>query len=292
MLQAALRAGLAGIKRRPGLAVLLYAVGALVALLLSLPVYHALLSATGETGFGPDLARGFDLVLWADIMERAGVTLGAVALQLLWIAPLYLVWKVAAGVGIIYALSRGQVRSFWQGAGRYTGRGLLLALLYGLLLLGTGGLLYTVVGGLSIFWRGEVASFWIYGVFAPTLLITALSLLDLMQDYSRIALVVEHQPVGRAWKTGIQWPFRHGTAGRLYATWFALAAVLLILPALLEMHVTAGSAGSIWLLFGLQQLVLLARAAVTVGWLGSEVAFFEDVRLRETPLLAGDATAG
>ena len=289
MLQDAIRAGFTGIARRPSLVVLLYAVNGLLAFVLSVPIYNALADVVGPTGFGPDLARAFDVVVWADVMEQAGTTLGAVAVQLLWIVPLYLLWKVAASVGLIHALMGSRVRSFWQGVGRYTGRALLLALLYGLLLAGMGLLVAGLVALLDLVWDGEVASFWIYGVIAPTLLITALSILDLMQDYGRIALVVEERPVRSAWKAGVVWPFRHSKASLLYIVWFALSALLLALPTLLDMSFTAATAGTIWLLFGFQQLALLARAAATVGWIGSEVAFFEDVRWRQMPLIAGEA---
>ena len=289
MLQDAIRAGFTSIACRPGLAVLLYAVGGLLAFVLSTLVYNVLADVVGPTGFGPDLTRDFDVVLWADVLEEAGTTLGTVALQLLWIGPLYLPWTVAASVGLIHALKGSRTGPFWQGVGRYTGRALLLALLYGLLAMGVFLPLAGLIALLDGVWDGEVAAFWTYGVAAPTLLITALSILDLMQDYSRIALVVEEPGVWRAWKAGVLWPFRHGMASRLYVVWFALAAVLLVLPTLLDMSLTAATTGTIWLLFGLQQLALLARAAVTVGWIGSEVAFFEDVRRRQVPPAAEDA---
>ena len=286
MLRDALRAGFSSIARRPGLVVLLCAANGLLAFVLSIPIYSALADVVSPTGFGLGLARGFDVVLWADIMEVVGPALGAVAGQLLWAVPLYLVWKTAAHVGLIHALMGSQVRSFWQGVGRYMGRALLLALLYSLVLPGVVLVLLGVVMMVGAFWHGEVANFWITAVIVPTLLVTFLSVLDLMHDYSRIALVAEASTIGKAWWTGLQWPFRHGAASQLYVMWFALAAVTLALPTLLDLTFTAGTKVTIWLLFVLQQIALLARAAVTVGWIGSEVAFFEDVRLRQRPLMA------
>ena len=290
MLRDAFRAGFSGIARRFGLVVLLYAVGGLVAFVLSIPIHNALADVVGPTGFGPDLAGSFDVVLWADIMEAVGTTLGAVVAQLLWVVPLYLVWKTAAHVGLVHALRGSRVRSFWQGVGRYTGRALLLALLYGLMLLGVALILFVILVLLGTLWQGEVANFWITAVIVPTLLITFLSVLDLMHDYSHIALVADSQSVESAWWTGIKWPFRHGASSRLYVMWFALAALTLVFPTLLDLSFTAETTRSIWLLFILQQIALLARAAVTVGWIGSEVAFFEDVRYREMPLIAEEDT--
>ena len=286
MLRDVLRAGFSSIARHPGLVVLLYAVNGLLAFVLSIPIYNTLADLVGPTGFGPDLAGGFDVVLWSDIIEAAGPAFGAVAAQLLWVVPLYLVWKTAAHVGLIHALRGSQVRSFWQGVGRYTGRALLLTLLYSLVLPVVVFVLPVAMMFLGAFWQGEAANFWITAVILPTLFITFLSVLDLMQDYSRTALVTESQSVASAWWTGIKWPFQHGAASRLYVMWFVLAATALALPTLLDLSFTAGTNVTIWLLFVLQQIALLARAAVTVGWIGSEVAFFEDVRLRQMPLIA------
>ena len=143
-----------------------------------------------------------------------------------------------------------------------------------------------VAGVLSVFWPGEVGAFWINLVILPTLLISVLAVLDLMHDYARMALVVDEQKVFKAMFTGLAWPFKHGSASGLYVAWFVPATVLLLLPTVLDMNVAAATGGAIWGLFLMQQIVMLLRAAVTVGWFGSETALYETIRLRELPLIA------
>ena len=200
--------------------------------------------------------------------------------------PLYLIWKAAASVGLIHALRGDDARSFWQGVGRYSGKAVLLGLLFLVLaLIGVVGLLI-VAGGLSAFWPGEVGTFWINFVILPTLAISGLAVLDLMHDYARMALVVDEKKVFKATFTGLAWPFKHGQASGLYVAWFVPAAVLLLLPTVLDMNVAAATGGAIWGLFLMQQILMLLRAGVTVGWFGSETALYETIRLREMPLIA------
>lgn len=289
MIRKSIAAGLTGIRRRPGLIALLYGMNLLLAFVLSVPVYFALQEAIGPTGFGEDLARSFDVVLWADLLEKAGDVLQAIPFQLLWMVPLYLLWKVAACVGLIHALRGEQIRPFWEGVGRYTGRGLLIALLF--LVLFAAGIIGLIVLTLILngVWSGEVGSFWVNFVIVPTLFISMIAVLDLMHDYANIALVVEEKPVVQATLKGLRWPLKYGRASWLYLAWFMPAALLLLLPTVLDMTLTAGTNLGIWGLFLFQQLLLLLRAATTVGWLGSEVAFYETVWMQEAPLIAEDA---
>lgn len=284
-------AGLAGIRRRPGLVLLLFGVNLALAFVLSVPVYIMLGSAVGPTGFGEELARGFDIVLWFDLIDEMGDVLQALQFQLLWMIPLYLVWKAAAGTGLIHALRGDAIRPFWEGVGRYTGKAVLLGLAFLVLtVLAVVGVVMAALV-LATAWPGEVGSFWVNFVVLPTLLISVLAVLDLMHDYARMAIVIDEKKVVAAALTGLAWPFRHGQASWLYLAWFVPAALLLLLPTLLDMNATAATGGAIWGLFVAQQGLLLARAAVTVGWFGSETALYETIRLQEMPLIAAEEDA-
>ena len=74
MIKQSIAAGFTGIRRRPGLVVLIYAMNLVLAFVLSIPVAIALGSAVGGTGFDGDLSRGFDIVLWADVIEEISTT--------------------------------------------------------------------------------------------------------------------------------------------------------------------------------------------------------------------------
>ena len=288
MLRTNVKAGLRAAGRRPGLAVLVYGAHAVLGLWLTAPLYAALAAAVADTGFSADLAASFDLVLWWDLLERAGTPFADLTRQLLWTLPVYLLLHVALTVGLIHALRMGGGWSFWTGVGRYTARGLALAALYLLPTVLWLILCIALAGLLMVLWTGSVATFWTLGVVTPLLLLGGWAGVDLMRDYGTIALVAGGQSVSSAWSTGLAWPFRYPAAGLLYGGWMLVALLLLLAPAALEVALNAATAPAIWGLFAVQQLCLLLRAGTTVAWLGSEVDVFEVVQAREAPLIAGD----
>lgn len=275
------QAGIAALRRKPGLALLLFAMQFALALIVTLPLYFALNEIVGTSGFSPDLARQFDFVLWFDIMEKAEPMVGGMLWQVLLAGVGLLVWHAASGVGLVHALREGGGRSFWQGVGRFTGQGILLALLFLLLAFAWLIPVGVVNAAVKAVWAGTVGEWWTNNVLTPTLFIAGIAVLDLMHDYARAALVIDEAPVGKAWRTGIGWPFRHGVASWLYLAWFVPGLVLWLLPTVLDLSFVA-----VWLPFLIQQTCLLARAFVTVGWVGSAVSLFEQVRWQEKPLIA------
>lgn len=284
-------AGLRSIARRPGLVVLIYAINFIVAFLLALPIAIALGGKLAVYGFGTDMTESLDLVLLVEVLERAGDLFGMLWVQFLWMIPLWLVWKAASRAGLIHALRGDAIRSFWQGVGRYTGRAVLISLLFLVPVIGWAVAVVLLGVSLAALWPGEVGVFWTFFVAVPTLLIAGFAVLDLMQDYAVAALVIEEKSVGASVRTGYRFPIRHGQASWLYMMWFALALLALALPTVLDMAFATATAVGIWLLFIVQQLVLFARAAVTVGWLGSEAALYETVWFREAPLIAEEAAS-
>lgn len=274
MFGSSLRAGFGHLKARPGLSVLLYAFNLGLAALLAVPVFIILSGEFADSGFSADFARQFDLVLLWDALESAGPALRAVLRQALWAIPLILLWKVAASVGLIHALSGDGRGAFWTGVGRYTLRAFVLALLYLIPLLLLIGLVSMVIGMVAE-GQGEVGAFWTQGVVWPTLVITLVAIVDLMHDYGRMHLVLNANTIRQSWWYGVKWPFVHGTASWIYTSWFVLAAALWFLPFVLDTNLAAATAGGMWGLLLLQQATLFFRSAATVGWMGSEVAFFE-----------------
>ncbi len=224
------RQGILTAGRRPALAGLLYGVNLVIGLLVTVPIYLALNSATATTGFSSDLATQFDIALWADVMEDALPALTGLLSQLFWIFPLILLWKAVASIGIICTLHTQGLRSFWQGIGEYAGRAILLAIAFlvpiAALLIGIGISIFV----LSAIWPGEVGVYWIYLVFLPVSLVAGLALLDLMHDYARMELVIGKKKVLESILTGLSWPFRHFNSIGLYLVWFVIALILLAIP--------------------------------------------------------------
>lgn len=288
MIIQSLTRGIRQTRRRWPLIALVYLMNLLPAFVLAAPVYALLADTVGGTGFGADLAEGFDLVLWSDVMAELRPGLSAATAQLLWIVPLYMLWKTAAYAGLIHALSIDG-RSFWTGVGRYTLRALLLALAFLLAVVTLIVLAAGVVFIISRFWRGEDSIIWLNLVVLPTLLLGGLGVLAWMHDFARIGLVLEDQRVRDAWRTGTRWPRRYGRSIWIFGGWLGIAGLLAFLPTLLDLETAAATVPGIWALFVGQQLFLVLRASATVGWVAGETAFFQMVRDRDRPLIAAEA---
>lgn len=266
---------------RPGLAGLLYAFNLVIGIIVTVPIYLTLNSVVGATGFSGELSSQFDITLWMDIMEDALPTFQALLIQLLWILPLFFLWKVVSSVGIIHTVNTDGARSFWQGIGEYTGRAVLMGLVFlvPLIAIVIGIAIVTFV--LTMIWTGEIGAFWIYFVFLPVSVILGFAFLDLMHDYARMELVVGNKPVMESMISGLMWPFRHGGSNTIYVGWFVVALVVLILPMIIDFRV-----GGLWGIFLIQQILLFLRAGITVGWFGSEVAYYDSVVTAEMPAIA------
>ncbi|MEM6647223.1 MAG: hypothetical protein AAF730_13325 [Bacteroidota bacterium] len=281
-----LKTGLDAAMRYKGVALLLFGVHLVLAHVLAQPLYHALAEIVSGTGFSADLSQGFSLVLWVEIWDTFAPTVYGFLGQLWWVMLLMGGWKAVSNVGVLHAIYREHGAFFWEGLGQHGGRALTLALLF---LLAT--LLWSVpvlIIGISIAVAvsTEVGIFWIALVALPTVLISGLAVLDLMHDYARAGLVVEHWTAGQAFREGFAWPFRHGRSSLLYVAWFAVALSLLALPWLLEAWLPAFGKSVAWLRFGMQQVAFLLRAAVTVAWLGTTLAFFEHIQRKNAVLIA------
>ncbi len=273
--------GLDAIRSHLGLVALLYGVGVAVAFVLAMPLYIALQDTLDPSGFGPDLFASFDIVVWADVLQQAGPVLNMLMGQMLWMVPLYALWRVASQVGLLHALRDGGAgRSFWEGVGRFTGRGLLVSLTFFVV---QGGAMFvaTIVLGAIVATSGEFGIFWGVFVAVPAVLVTIFAICDLMLDYALAAVVIGHCKPMAALGEGIRFPFKHGVASWLYLVWFALAAICTLAPTQLEfvMH-------GVWGLFVLQQLFLLFRTAITVGWIGSTAYVYETTYYAALPLIA------
>lgn len=271
----ALKTGLEDIRRHRRIVVFIFATNLVIAFVASIPLYTILQTRVGQTGFGREMSRGFDLVLWVDILAEGVAIFSPVVRQLLWAIPLILLLHAATGPGLIFALHTSNGRDFWKGMFRFTFPALGLAFLFFIAMGIWTVFVLILTSGLNMVWTGEIGTYRVIVVLLPVLMAAGVFLIDLMQDYARMLLVIGRAPIGQAWYDGIKWPFQHPTSIAIYLVWFVAAGVILVLPLLIDTANTAASLIGIWLLFLLQQLLLLFRAAVTVGWIGSEVAFYK-----------------
>ncbi len=277
--------------RRPGLVLLVYLVNLIVALVLSIPIFSALSSATALSGFSPDLVARFDIVLWTDVLEKAGDVLIGSWAQLFWVIPVLFFWKVALSIGLVYALRDGALRSFWEGVGRYGGKAVVLGILFVLLVLVWAVVVTVVVVVAGFMVERTESAFVLYWIVTPSVAVVGLAVLDLMHDFGRISLVSAGRTAVAAWIEGIKYPFRRPGSVLLYLFWAVVSLVLSI--AVTRMHASwAATMAGVWLAFLGQQIVFLLRAGTTVAWFGTEVDFYERRRLQEAPLIAEMPTDG
>ena len=276
-----IRRGIAYTNNRKGLVLLVYLANVLAAGLLALPMFSAVMGAIGDTGHGKDLISNFDLTFWVEMWPEVLPTIQGLIAGLTFLIPLYLLWKTALHMGLIYALHQGAIWPFSGGLGHYTGTGLLIALLFlplRLILVILVLFLAVVMAGL---WQGEVGTVIINAWMVPGLLITGFALIDLMQRYARIANVVRHDSPLQAMVSGMRWPIRFGEASFLYVGWFFAGILVMALPMIIGV-----SLKTVWVGFLIQQVFLLLRAGLTVAWVGSEVDLFERTWESEMPLIA------
>ena len=275
---------------RRSLILLLYLVGLGIAAVLAVPVVRTIDAVFARSGFSPDLAGRFDMVLFLDMQEVAKGWIGTVFTQFYSIIPLFIVWKVASRVGLVHALKEDGQASFWEGVSRYTLRAVLLAVIY-LLLAGavlTGlwwFLLEPVLASLE-----EPGQFWTAVVIWPLLSIAILATFDLMHDYARIRLVLWGEGVWTAFVSGSIWPIRRISAIFLYKFWFLVGLAIWLVPFWLDgafaKTTIAGMIGA----FLLQQVLVLARNGVTVSWIGAEISYFEEHAEIVEPQAVTDST--
>jgi hypothetical protein len=260
--------------RRRGLVLVIYSVGLILAGLIGNGLYRALEVEIGPTGFSDRLFQQFDLVLWFDYWDGVGPAVAAVMRQAVLAGLLMMVWKVASSLGLIHALHGDATAGFWEGVRRFTLRGFGLAVLY---LIPLVILIAVVVGAGAAMTEtmGEVGTFWMWMAVLPLLVIGLVAMFDLFHDYARMYLVHRGATVFRAWWRGILWPFKRFRSILLYKLWLLISVVLWIGVLVLGFYLPDQSMGAVFVVFLLQQVLVVARFGATVSWYGAEVALFE-----------------
>lgn len=264
---------------RRSLILLLYLATLGLAMILAVPVFRGVDLAFGTSGFSRELAEKFDVILWVNALKGLGSTLSATISQFFWAIPLFIVWKVASQVGLVHALQGQADKPFWEGVGRHTVRGLGLAVIFLLLALFLVVAVWIVLGGLlsgmddpGLSWTPQ--QYWTVMAVGPAITILILAALDLMHDYARMHLVLRGQGIWESFIAGLGWPFRRFSAVAVYGFWLILGAAFWTLPFLIDYVLAKTTTGGILGAFALQQIAILVRNGVSVGWIGSEVSLF------------------
>ncbi len=275
MVNDALRVGIEGIRRRPDLVLLVWGVHFVLGVGLSVPLVQSLHEVVAPTGFGSDLVEGPNVVLWADVLAGAKDALVRNGLHLLWFVPLALLWKAAAGVGLVHALRADAAQSFWQGAARFGLRSAVVGIVFAALTAFLLNVVPSLLGLIGSVRGGGKAIFWIMVVGIPLSVVVLLVGVDIMRDISRAAIVIEEASIMASLRAGVTGLFRYPVVSAAYGIWMGAGILLVMATAVLEIQMGGTGLVAVVGLFIVQQVLLLIRALFTVGWYGSLVSVGE-----------------
>lgn len=274
----------------PGLVITLYLVNFLLAFPAFYFAYAVLQSALGNSLAGEALLSGFDDTVWHDLMRAQGFSFTITAL-LRYALPLAVLGAVAqtflAGgvLDLLVREKRFSAATFFQACGTYLGQffpiWVLTALILALVFLLFGVLLGSVLTMAAMQPDSDRAA----GV-GITILLTSLFFLLLLvfmaSDYARVNAVVHgKQPSWKAMGRGFLFIFRNpaSTLG-LHFLLILLLGIVIVIYFALEGLTDTDSSSTIFLLFIVQQLFMVARAGIRVAFSAGEVALYEERKPR------------
>jgi uncharacterized membrane protein len=272
----------------PPLVLTLYGVN----LLLAFPALYfsrfVLTAALGNSLAGESLLAGFDYTVWFDLLSPRNLSLGtllqfAVPMAILGIA----LYTFLAG-GVLDLLAREKrfsAASFFRACGTYLGRFLAIWILTTIVLLLVIALFGTFLGVVVGIVNAQSDSEQATGITIIVSLIVfsfPIFLIFMASDYARVYTVV--QGGHSSWKAlgrGFQFVLRNtGSTLGLHLLLLLLLGIAVALYLVLEGLVAIDRPGTIVLVFLLQQLFMVGRAAIRVAFSAGEVALYEERKPR------------
>lgn len=272
----------------PGLVVTLY----LVNLLLAFPAFYlsfsVLHSALGNSLAGTSLVEGFDYTIWRDLARVHGISLATVLQSAVPLAVLGIAAQTFLSGGILDLLTRQKrfaASAFFQACGTYLGRFVRIWVLTAIMVATVALLFLTALGAVlaAADARPDSDRAAAVGIgVSLALLVLALLPVLMASDYARVDTVAE----GRrsSWKAvGRGFAFLLHNPGSTLALHLLLLLLLAISGAvylLLEGLTGIDSPLTIFLMAVLQQVFMIARAAIRIAFSAGEVALYEERKPR------------
>jgi hypothetical protein len=272
----------------PALVLTLY----IVNLLLAFPALYfsrsVLTAALGTSLAGESLLRGFDYTIWFDLLSPRDLSLNTLLQFAIPLAILGIGMYTFLAGGVLDLLTkekRFSAPSFFRACGTYLGRFLRIWILTAIVLLLVIALLSTLLGMVVGMVNAHADSEQAAG-FAIIVSLTVFSLLLLLifmaSDYARVYTVV--QDGHSSWKAlghGFLFVFRNtGSSLALHLLLLFLLGSAVALYLVLEGLIDIDRPITIFLVFLLQQLFMIGRAAIRVAFSAGEVALYEERKPR------------
>ncbi len=273
---------------KPGLVITLY----LVNLLLAFPAFYfsrfLLESALGNSLAGESLLSGFDATVWTDLMSACGSSLAALLQYAAPLAALGILAQTFLAGGVLDLLVREKpfsAETFFRSCGTYLGRFSRIWMITAMILAIVGFLFVALLGILITMAATQPDPDRVAGVALSVglaLLAFVLLLVLMASDYARVSAVVQGKSSSvRAMVRGFAFVLRNpGSTLGLHLLLLLLLGAFGAVYLALEGSIRMDRSSTIALVLILQQIFMLARAAIRVAFCAGEALLYEERKPR------------
>lgn len=231
-----------------------------------------------------ELLGNLNFTVWQDFMVKNGGALSSVFNQIVWIALLYMAVNTFLAGGILSILreqdAKFSLTSFSSGCGNYFFRFFRLFLVFGILLVLVAFLLIALLGALFSAVTAEALSevtAFVWWIVVAVVFLFVMMLVIMVEDYAKVIVVTSdaRSMLRTAWRSA-GFVFRHFfRAVGLQLLMLLIPIVLFAIYLWLDLSIGMASAGTILLMFILQQLFILSRVWARVFFFSGELYLYE-----------------
>ena len=290
---------------------LLFLINLIFSLLAAVPMYTMLKDSFGKSEAGDKMVKSFDYLWWEEFRDESkgiavtftpsiiskgtllnnlenfvGMRFLSLPSQLLVLGILYIILHTFLAGGILSVFNQDSpsfsMKRFFEGAGRYFLRFLLLTLISWVLFYGVISLqrfLSSIRENISKNAFTEVPPF-IFWLFASMLIFFLLMFIQMLFDYSRIHLVTEESSnILKSMFRGFSFVFRHiGSTIGLYYLIFVSSTAAAVLYVVVKGFVPQSNLPAVVLAFLIQQIFIFTVVWVRCWLYSSQILLYKKFR--------------
>ena len=288
--------------REMRMSLLLYLLNLLAAAGLAFAFRSAVSTGLDSSMSISELLGSLNFTVWQDFMVKHGKEISGVFNQIVWLALLYMLINTFLAGGILRILreegTKFSLKEFFAGCGTFFFRFFRLFLVFGILLVLIAfvltallGAFYTVVTAQAL---SEVTVI-VWWIILAIVFLFVMMIVIMVEDYAKVIVVTSdaRSMLKTAWHSA-GFVFRHffGTLG-LQLLMLLVPVVLFAIYVWLDLSIGMASAGTILLMFVLQQLFIFSRVWARVFFFAGELTFYRGLETTQpqavvTPLPPAD----
>lgn len=289
-------AGFVSALRRPGLVLLLWAWHTILALVVTLPAWAGIRTASEMLPETDVLLRGVQLGTLIELLQRDAAVVPMLLATVAALVGVSLLSNAFLAGGMLEVLLAGDDRRllhrFFRGAGHFFFRSLAL--------LAIAAFFVTVVGGLAaaalsaalrpLAAGGSEAGGFLSGVLTLGVLALVAGVFMLALDYARLVLVIgDRRGAVRTWFRALRFVLVHPIAtGGVGIVFAGLVLATLTLAAWLPLQLDATQWWAILTAVAVQQLLVLTRVGVRVSQLAAQAHLYQSATPTPVPVPVAD----